>query len=66
MRAYYSALRAPTDGITKATYKIWRDYVGDDIRPSMNANTLANQRRDILNKNRLTNSELNNIKAELG
>ena len=65
MRAHYIAKKSPAEGIVKDTYSKWREIVGNDVKPNMNANKLANVRRDITNNERLTRTELDEIVASL-
>ncbi|CAH1111968.1 unnamed protein product [Psylliodes chrysocephalus] len=65
MWCYYYAMANKTDeGVTKSTYSIWRER-NPDIFPTINPNTLANQRRFILREKKLTNIELEQIKTEV-
>ena len=52
MSAFYQALNEPKNNNTKHTYEIWRREVGEH-RPYIDANKVANVRRDIMNKKRL-------------
>ena len=64
MVAYYTAINNPTDvNNTQNTYRIWRKK-NPNKRPNMDANKLANVRRDIIKNNRLTNVELQEIKQK--
>ena len=63
IKAYYTAQENPAEGITKDTYSLWRQIVGDAVRQNITATKLANVRRDILNNNRLSPDELSSIKA---
>ena len=61
MTAFYQALNEPKNNNTKRTYEIWRKEVGKH-RPYIDANKLANVRQDIINKKRLTEAEIEDIK----
>ena len=61
MSAFYQALNEPKNKNTKLTYEIWRKEVGED-RPYIDVNKLANVRRDIMDKERLTEAEIEDIK----
>ena len=61
MSAFYQALNEPKNKNTKLTYEIWRKEVGED-RPYIDVNKLANVRRDIIDKERLTEAEIEDIK----
>ena len=52
MSAFYQVLDEPKNNNTKRTYYIWRKELGEH-RPFIDANKLANVRRDKMNKNRL-------------
>jgi len=62
--AFYMSLEKPSGNHTENTYNIWRAR-HPDVRPNMNGNKLANVRRDILNKKRLLDVELNDIKERV-
>jgi hypothetical protein len=65
LNAFYSALdchHSRAKNTTDETYTIWREKVGLEKRPYMDANKLANVRRDILKNNRLTAAEIYEIK----
>ena len=49
MTAFYQALKEPKDNTTKQTYELWRQKVGEH-RSYIDANKLANVRRDIMKK----------------
>ena len=61
MSAFYQVLNEPKNNNTKRTHYIWRKEVGQH-RPFIDANKLANVRRDIINKNRLTEVLIEDIK----
>ena len=65
IRAFYWAKDNTIDTVTNTTFVKWREIVGDELRPNMNANRLANTRRDILKNKRLTEIELDNIKLSI-
>ena len=60
MTAFYQALNEPKNNNTKRTFEIWRKEVGKH-RPYIDANKLANVRRDIVNKKGLTEAEVEDI-----
>ena len=60
MTAFYEASNEPKNN-TKHTYEIWRKEVSEH-RPYIDANKLANFRRDIMNKKRLTEADIEDIK----
>ena len=62
VKAYFMALKTPTKKMLAQTYDIWRNKVGNDTHPNVNANTLGNLRRYILKNNRLTTAEIEEIK----
>ena len=64
IEAYYTALNHPTTSITTAAYDIWRKN-NPLSRPNMDANKLANTRRDIIKNKRLTDIELQAIKNNI-
>ena len=61
MTVFYQALSESKNKNTKRTYEIWRKEVGEH-RPYIDANKLANVRRDIINKKRLKETEIEDIK----
>ena len=61
MTAFYQELNEPKNKNTKRTYEIQRKEVGEH-RSYIDANKLANIRRDIMNKKRLTEAEIEDIK----
>ena len=61
MIVFYQALNESKNKNTKRTYEIWRKEVGEH-RPYIDANKLANVRRDIINKKRLKETEIEDIK----
>ena len=64
MTAFYQALNEPKNN-TKRTDEIWRKEAGKH-RPYTDTNKLANVRRDIMNKKRLTEAEIEDIKKTVG
>ena len=65
MRAYYEAKHHPKgNSCTKEAYSIWRNE-NENTRPSIDANKLANVRRDILKNKRLSENQLNVIEQEI-
>ena len=60
MTAFYQALKEPKNNTTKQTYELWRQKVGEH-RSYINANKLANVRRDI----RLTAAKIEQIKMKI-
>ena len=65
MIAYYQALEQPSNkNTTNRAYEIWRkDNV--DNRGNIDANKLANVRRDIIKNKRLTDMELERIRIDV-
>ena len=61
MSTFYQALNEPKNNNTKHNYTIWRKEVGEQ-RPYIDASKLANVRQDIVNKKRLTEAEIEDIK----
>ena len=57
MTTFYQALKEPKENTTQQTYELWRQKVGEH-RSYIDANKLANVRRDIMKKNRLTAAEI--------
>ena len=49
MEVYFKALAKPNASVTTDAYNIWR-IQNPTKRPNMDANKLANTRRDIMNK----------------
>ena len=64
MTAFYQALKEPKDNTAKQTYELWRQKVGEH-RSYIDANKLANVRRDIMKNNRLTAAEIEKIKIRI-
>ena len=63
--AYYYAPEKPSEtNCTTRTYKNWRNN-NKDVRPHIDANKLANVRRDIVKNKRLTDEEIHKIKEEI-
>ena len=63
MKAYFKACLYPSEqNNTEQTYAIWSKNKQHD---NMDANKLANLRRDIVKNNRLTSAELEEIKREI-
>ena len=61
MLCYYKAQAEPTkDNITKETYRIWRQR-NPNVRPNMDANKIASQRRYIEKNKKLTAIEIDRI-----
>ena len=63
MTASYQALKEPNNS-TKQTYELWRQKVGEH-RSYIDANKLANVRRDTMKKNRLTAAKIEEIKMKI-
>jgi len=64
MEAYITAQLKPSgENNTKQTYMIWRN-ANPTSRPYINANKLANVRRDIVKNKRLSDTELENIRRK--
>ena len=64
MTTFYLALKEPKDNTAKQTYELWRQKVGEHRR-YVDANKLANVRRDTMKKNRLTAAEIEEIKMKI-
>ena len=64
IEAYFKALAKPNASVTTDAYNIWRTQ-NPTKRPNMGANKLANTRRDITNKKRLTDLEIQAIKDKV-
>ena len=65
MEAYVTAQMKPSgETNTKQTYALWRT-ANPTSRLNIDANKLANVRRDILKKKRLTDAELENIRRNV-
>ena len=64
MTAFYQALKEPKDNTAKQTYEQQRQKVGEH-RSYIDANKLANVRRDIRKNNKLTAAEIEEIKMEI-
>ena len=64
MTAFYQVLKERKDSTTKQTYELWRQKVGEH-RSYIDANKLANVRRDIMKNNRLTATEIEEIKRKI-
>ena len=56
MTAFYQAFKNQKGNTIKQTYELWRQKVGEH-RSYIDANKLANVRRDIMKKNRLQQSK---------
>ena len=65
MFSFYKALDQPGKNNTEQTYEIWRGIVGNNVRNYLDANKLANVRRDIQKNNRLTNAEIRELKERI-
>ena len=64
MFCYYKAKADPSEGVTKDTYRMWRER-NPNKRPNLTDNALMNQRRFIEKQNKLTGIELDNIKQRV-
>ena len=65
VEAYYMAVNNPSEATTtKAAYNIWRQQ-NPTTRLNLDANKLANVRRDIIKNNRLTDVELEIIQEKI-
>ena len=63
MYAFYISLEKPAGSHTENTFKIWRSR-NHNVNNGNNGNKLVNVRRDIMNKKRLTDFELREIKEK--
>ena len=64
MTTFYQALKEPKDNKTQQTYELWRQKFGEH-RSYIDANKLANVRKNIMKKNRLTAAEIEEIKMKI-
>ena len=64
MTAFYQVLNKPKDNTTKQTYQLRRHKTGEH-RSYIDTNKLANIRRDIMKKNRLTAEDIEEIKMKI-
>ena len=64
MTTFYQALKEPKDNTAQQTYELLKQKVGEH-RSYIDANKLANVKRDIMNKNRLTAAEIEEIKMKI-
>ena len=64
-RAYYQVLEQPSNkNNTSLSYEIWKK-MNIDNRTNIDANKLANVRRDIAKNRRLTETELEGIRTDI-
>ena len=62
---YYCKAKAdPSEGVTKDTYRIWRERNPNE-RPNLTDNALINQRRFLEKQNKLTGIDRDNIKQRV-
>ena len=64
MYAFYMSLGKLAGSHTENIFKIWRSH-NHNVRMNLNGNKLANVRTDIVNKKRLTDFELREIKEQV-
>ena len=64
MIAFYQGLKKLEDNTTKQTCELWRQKVGEP-RSYTDANNVADVRRDIMKKNRLTAAKIEEIKTKI-
>ena len=64
MYAFYMSLEKPAGSHTENTFKVWRSR-NHNVRMNLNGTKLANVRRDIMNKKRLTDFELKGIREKV-
>ena len=64
MLTFHQALKELKDNATQQTYELWRQKVGEH-RSYIDASKLANVRRDIMKKKRLTAAEIEEIKMKI-
>ena len=65
MLCHYKAQAGPRkDNTTKETYRIWRQR-NPNVKPAMDANKIASQRRYIEKNKKLTAIEIDQIKAQI-
>ena len=64
MTIFFQALKEPKDKTTQQTYELWRQKVGQH-RTYIDADKLANVRRDVMKKNRSTATEIEEIKMKI-
>ena len=65
LRAFYIAQSNPMRNTTEQTYVEWRKLVGHNIRVYIDANKLANVRRDIIKNKRLNDAQIDIIRNEI-
>ena len=64
MYAFYMSLQKPAGSHTENNFSIWRSH-NHNVRINLNQNKLGNVQRDIINKKRLTEIELREIKEKV-
>ena len=64
MYAFYMSLQKPAGSHTENNFSIWRSH-NHNVRINLNQNKLGNVQRDIINKKRLTDIELREIKEKV-
>ena len=64
MYAFYISLEKSRGSHIKNTFSVWRSH-NHNVRMNLNGNNLANVRRDTMNKKRLTDIELREIKEKV-
>ena len=65
MKTFYKELKEPKDNTTQQTYELWIQKIGEH-RSYTDAKKLATVRRDIMRKNRLKATEIEEIKMKSG
>lgn len=65
MRAYFTAQLIPQKHLIEQTYLLWREIVGEDCRPNIDANKLGTVRRNIINNKRLNDAQIEQVRAEV-
>ncbi|XP_063588611.1 uncharacterized protein LOC134765758 [Penaeus indicus] len=65
LRAFYTAQKHPTTNLTAQSFTEWRKIVGNEVRENFNPNKLANVQRDIIKNKRLTDAEIDQIRASI-
>ena len=61
---FYTALERPSRNTTESTFRIWNER-NPNARPNIDSNKLANTRRYILDKKKLTDAELEEIRNKV-
>ena len=65
LRAFFIAQLSPKSNLTQQAFDEWRKIVGNGYRSYLNPNKLANVRRDIIKKKRLTDAQIDYLRQEI-